>query len=272
MPGRNLQGDYRYAYQGQEKDTETGKEAFQLRLWDARIGRWLTTDPYGEFSSPYLGMGNNPISNIDPDGGCVFCGIRTEDAINIAIAAQTQLNTVDLGIFNWNQGESMFGNFSFTNVSPLPGVTPGIQDMKGTGLVDGVSVSVEFASPVKIPFTEYYGFGLEYGTVNLKNPSTNSDTFKSFLTGKTTKEPGVAFGFNVNYFGFENRTNEPITAERFTGQGTEAGGNLFLGYSISNDGVFELNKTHTYNVHSVSIGAGIDYGFSEWKTSTTVFE
>ncbi|PQJ23451.1 hypothetical protein [Tenacibaculum sp. SG-28] len=29
---------YRYAYHGQEKDLETGKEAFQLRLWDARIG------------------------------------------------------------------------------------------------------------------------------------------------------------------------------------------------------------------------------------------
>lgn len=44
-------------------------EAFELRLWDIKIGRWLTTDPYGEFHSPYLGMGNNPISNIDPDGG-----------------------------------------------------------------------------------------------------------------------------------------------------------------------------------------------------------
>ncbi len=71
MPNRTLSGaeGYRYAYQGQEKDPETGKEAFELRLWDARIGRWLTTDPYGEFSSPYLGMGNNPIRLIDPDGG-----------------------------------------------------------------------------------------------------------------------------------------------------------------------------------------------------------
>ncbi len=69
MPGRDLKGDYRYAYQGQEKDTETGKEAFELRLWDSRIGRWLTTDPYGQFNSPYLGMGNNPITMVDPDGG-----------------------------------------------------------------------------------------------------------------------------------------------------------------------------------------------------------
>ncbi len=75
MPNRNLMGSeqYRYAFQGQEKDPETGKEAFQLRLWDGRIGRWLTTDPYSEFHSPYMGMGNNPISVIDPDGGCTTC-------------------------------------------------------------------------------------------------------------------------------------------------------------------------------------------------------
>ena len=69
MPMLNTDGGYRYAYQGQEKDDETGKEAFELRLWDSRIGRWLTTDPAGQYASPYLGMGNNPISRVDPDGG-----------------------------------------------------------------------------------------------------------------------------------------------------------------------------------------------------------
>ena len=69
MPNRNVEGDYRYAYQGQEKDAETGKEAFQLRLWDSRIGRWLTTDPYSQFYSSYLGMGNSPVYGTDPDGG-----------------------------------------------------------------------------------------------------------------------------------------------------------------------------------------------------------
>lgn len=69
MPERNMEGDYRYAFQGQEKDQETGKEVFELRLWDSRIGRWLTTDPYNQYNSPYLGMGNNPINMVDPDCG-----------------------------------------------------------------------------------------------------------------------------------------------------------------------------------------------------------
>ncbi|MHC0443880.1 RHS repeat domain-containing protein [Flavobacterium sp. 3-218] len=69
LPSRNALSNYRYAFQGQELDQETGMEAFQLRLWDGRIGRWLSPDPMGQYTSPYLGMGNNPVSRIDPDGG-----------------------------------------------------------------------------------------------------------------------------------------------------------------------------------------------------------
>jgi len=67
--GRNSFDNYRYAFQGQELDKDTQMEAFQLRLWDGRIGRWLSTDPYSQYASPYLGMGNNPVSGVDPDGG-----------------------------------------------------------------------------------------------------------------------------------------------------------------------------------------------------------
>lgn len=76
MPNRNIQdaNGYRYAYQGQEKDPETGKEAFELRLWDGRIGRWLTTDPAKEFHSPYLGIGNDPINYMDVRGDTIRRG------------------------------------------------------------------------------------------------------------------------------------------------------------------------------------------------------
>ena len=62
---------YRYGYQGQfaEKDAETGFESFELRLYNDRIGRWTSSDPEGQFSSPYVGMGNNPVSGVDPNGG-----------------------------------------------------------------------------------------------------------------------------------------------------------------------------------------------------------
>ncbi|WP_340064258.1 RHS repeat-associated core domain-containing protein [Ascidiimonas aurantiaca] len=77
MPHTQLtDGTYRYGYQGQEKDPETGLSAFQLRMYDTRIGRWISPDPYGEFFSPYLAMANNPASVTDPDGGCTTKGGR----------------------------------------------------------------------------------------------------------------------------------------------------------------------------------------------------
>jgi RHS repeat-associated protein len=62
---------YRHGYQGQfaEKDEETGFDSFELRMYNSRIGRWVATDPEGQFDSPYVGMSNNPVSDVDPDGG-----------------------------------------------------------------------------------------------------------------------------------------------------------------------------------------------------------
>jgi RHS repeat-associated protein len=63
--------DYRYGYQGQlsEKDKSTGWNEFELRMYDPKIGRWLSADPYGQFASPYVGMGNAPDMGVDPNGG-----------------------------------------------------------------------------------------------------------------------------------------------------------------------------------------------------------
>ena len=73
MPGRQfVSGDeYNHKYQGQftEHEEEVNWEAFELRNWDGRLARWTTTDPYGQYWSPYLGMGNNPMNGVDPDGG-----------------------------------------------------------------------------------------------------------------------------------------------------------------------------------------------------------
>jgi len=62
---------YRYGYQGSfsEEDEETGWNSFELRMYDPVIGRWLSPDPYGQYWSPYVAMGNNPVNLVDPNGG-----------------------------------------------------------------------------------------------------------------------------------------------------------------------------------------------------------
>ena len=63
----------KYGYQGDfsEHDEETALDEFDLRHYDPQTGRWTTTDPYEQFASPYLGMGNSPVGNVDPDGGWI---------------------------------------------------------------------------------------------------------------------------------------------------------------------------------------------------------
>ncbi|MEQ9468202.1 MAG: hypothetical protein RLN88_12365, partial [Ekhidna sp.] len=50
-------------------DSLIGNYDFLLRNYDPVLGRWLQTDPYGQFASPYIGMGNLPHLGVDPDGG-----------------------------------------------------------------------------------------------------------------------------------------------------------------------------------------------------------
>lgn len=68
--------EYRFGYQGlfAEEDEETAWNHFELREYDAIVGRFLTIDPISQFAGPYTGMGNNPVIGVDPSGGvCETC-------------------------------------------------------------------------------------------------------------------------------------------------------------------------------------------------------
>jgi RHS repeat-associated protein len=60
-----------YLYQGSfaELDEDIGWNDFALRNYDAQIGRWVQQDPYQEFATPYVYVGNDPINLTDPTGG-----------------------------------------------------------------------------------------------------------------------------------------------------------------------------------------------------------
>jgi RHS repeat-associated protein len=64
---------YRYGFNGKEKDFETASDNYDFgaRIYDARLGRWLSLDPlmsyYAEIS-PFAYANCNPIFFIDPDG------------------------------------------------------------------------------------------------------------------------------------------------------------------------------------------------------------
>lgn len=74
MPGRNFSSNnYRYGFNGKENDkdiSEVGQD-FAGRIYDGRLGRWLSVDPlFTKFpsNSPYIFCLNSPLFLIDPDG------------------------------------------------------------------------------------------------------------------------------------------------------------------------------------------------------------
>ncbi len=80
MPRRSGVGEYRYGFNGMEKDDEAKGDGNQYtslhRIYDPRLGRWLSTDPeVEEFpdETPYNNNQNNPIVNTDPNGDCPWC-------------------------------------------------------------------------------------------------------------------------------------------------------------------------------------------------------
>ena len=72
MPGRSVAIDnYRYSFNGKEDDSEWAKQDYGFRIYDKRIGRFLSVDPiakkYPELT-PYQFASNTPIIFIDLDG------------------------------------------------------------------------------------------------------------------------------------------------------------------------------------------------------------
>jgi len=57
-----------YRFTGQEWDAGAGLYNFKARLYDPAIQRFLGPDPANESYSPYLYVGNNPLSFVDPTG------------------------------------------------------------------------------------------------------------------------------------------------------------------------------------------------------------
>jgi RHS repeat-associated protein len=77
MPGRNDNTpEYRYGFNGMEKDDEVTEQTgtsydFGARLYNPRVGRWLSVDPQENmypFLCPYNYVANSPMMYVDPDG------------------------------------------------------------------------------------------------------------------------------------------------------------------------------------------------------------
>jgi RHS repeat-associated protein len=109
MPGRSFSvgGKYRYGFNGKEndKDISEGGQDYGMRIYDMRLGRFLSVDPltkqYPELT-PYQFASNCPISGVDLDGMEYLTAIY-----NITIKNGLQILTSSFVWKNsWNHSET----------------------------------------------------------------------------------------------------------------------------------------------------------------------
>ena len=71
MPGRSYGTQGRYTFNGKETDKETGLQDYGMRIYDPRLGRFLSVDPLSKevpWNSSYAYAENDVIRSIDLDG------------------------------------------------------------------------------------------------------------------------------------------------------------------------------------------------------------
>lgn len=66
-----FEGGYKFSFNGKEDDKETQTQDYGMRIYDYRLGRFLSVDPLTKsypFYTPYQFAGNTPIAAVDLDG------------------------------------------------------------------------------------------------------------------------------------------------------------------------------------------------------------
>ncbi len=129
MPGRKFtqaNSSYRYGFNGKENDNSTGEGNldFGARIYDCRLGRFLTVDPLTReyvSSTPYSFAANNPILLIDSRGKFPIIPWLIKGATGAVISATFQ--------FTINYIITENANEAFSNINWWQAAADGAQSM-----------------------------------------------------------------------------------------------------------------------------------------------
>lgn len=149
-----MQNEFGYQGDFSEEEEETGYGEFMLRMYDPTTARWLGVDPYDQFSSPYLAMGNDPVNNVDPDGGFVGTAFNMTSSVILNKAIDFTFGAIVGGIVGASNGGS---EKSTINGALIGGVA---------GLASGFLVGVDWGALGSF-FSNNIGKLASFGTANL---------------------------------------------------------------------------------------------------------
>lgn len=99
-----------YLYAGDEwcqVDPDAGLYDLGARLYDPHLRRFYAVDPAGQFPSPYLYAGDDPVDEVDPDGEFAFLALAI--AVGIGLVVGAAAGGVTYEINRRSSGESFDG-------------------------------------------------------------------------------------------------------------------------------------------------------------------
>jgi len=146
----NMQnGKYRYGFNGMERDDEVKGSGnsldFGARIFDPRLGRWLSTDPLEEKFpnlSPYNSFGNDPLLFIDTDGKIInlfhIKQYNSDGTVMVSNEVSSSTQKAFTEVMQTKQGIAFFsmfakkgeklGNYTFTQDGELSNINLNIYD------------------------------------------------------------------------------------------------------------------------------------------------
>ncbi len=178
---RDRDAVYRFGFQGQEKDDEihgaTGTSyAFEYRMHDARVGRFLSIDPLAAkypHNSPYAFSENRIIDGVDFEGSeyldyMELINHRTPgDMTKVGVIGHNAIRkTINTGIGAWNLAAGLWTG----DVKMTPGVW---QYQLDDAVSDAVSETVDgILDPQTDDIENFLSAGISFGTAKVLAPLT----------------------------------------------------------------------------------------------------
>jgi RHS repeat-associated protein len=183
MPGRKMSGGYRYGFNGKENDNEVKGEGNQqdygMRIYDGRIGKFLSVDPLTSkfpFYTPYQFSSNSPISSIDLDGLESVIIIRgyNSDKINTKLqnvtaefvsksARETKLTT---NLINWLVPQLKIPETRGTNLSTAEKaqvISETVRDYLSFNFTESINKNIDGSSNRNLFVTADLNYKLIFG-------------------------------------------------------------------------------------------------------------
>ncbi|MGD9492905.1 MAG: RHS repeat-associated core domain-containing protein [Bacteroidales bacterium] len=266
---------YRFGFNGKENDNEvkgTGNSVdFGARIYDPRIGRWLSLDPQFKSQpgwSPYKAFLDNPLMFADPDGGTEYVTIvindeRTGTTIVIRKAVSNELFT-DNKIHERSVTQATLRDYMYwydketttTITIPKDGGTPIVNTTSGFGRKRAETYAPFNCKEVaKSLVTGHEGYGGENrGGIYFTTSSGGASPTKFKSLSDATKEDAeglltmlsYASGFAPPEFGLSEQIDKikSLTEEVTGGDNSNNGGDTKPGTSTVGVSNVEPNSTN----------------------------